>query len=128
MRIVAVIARVLLGVIFVFFGSNGFVNFLPAPPMTGAAGDFIGSMAKSHYLYLVCGVQVAAGVLLLINQFVPLALALLAPVIANIIAFHVTMEPSGLSLALFTTLLWAIVMWRYRSYFTSLFTQKAVGN
>jgi putative oxidoreductase len=125
MKIVAVIARILLGLIFVLFGLNGFLNFLPMPPMAGVAGAFIGALVTSHYLYLVCGVQLVAGVLLLINRFVPLALALLAPIIANILTYHATMQPSGWPLALFTTILWMILVWRYRAHFTSLFVQKA---
>ena len=124
MKIIIVIARILLGLIFLVFGLNGFLNFIPAPPMEGVAGAFIGALASSHYLYLVCGVQVITGVLLLLNQFVPLALAMLAPVIANILAFHLTMQPSGWPLALFTTILWCILMWRYRAHFASLFVQK----
>jgi len=125
MRIITVIARLLLGVIFFVFGLNGFLGFIPMPPLEGAAGAFIGALASSHYLYLVAGVQLIAGVLLLINRFVPLALAMLAPMIANILAYHATMQPSGFPLAIFTTLLWVIVVWRYRAHFTSLFVHKA---
>src|ERR1700755_1154609 len=81
MRIVVVIARVLLGLMFVFFGMNGFLNFLPAPPLTGVPGAFLGALITSHYVYLVCAVQVLGGLLLVVNQFVPLGVALLAPVI-----------------------------------------------
>jgi uncharacterized membrane protein YphA (DoxX/SURF4 family) len=125
MKIVAVIARILLGLIFFVFGLNGFLNFIPAPPMTGTAGAFVGALIGSHYIYLVSGTQVIAGALLLINRFVPLALALLAPVLANILAYHLTMQLEGLPLALITTILWAILMWRYRAHFTSLFVHKA---
>src|ERR1700748_466565 len=77
MKIVVVIARVFLGFIFVFFGSNGFLNFLPAPPLAGVAGSFLGALMSSHYVYMVCAVQILAGLMLLANQFVPLGLALL---------------------------------------------------
>ena len=127
MKIVAVIARILLGVIFFVFGLNGFLNFIPVPPMTGTAGAFVGALISSHYVYLMSGTQLIAGVLLLSNQFVPLALAMLAPVLANILMYHATMQPSGFPLAIFTTLLWAILAWRFRGYFTSLFVQKAVA-
>jgi len=93
--------------------------------MTGTAGAFVGALIGSHYIYLVSGTQVIAGALLLINRFVPLALALLAPVLANILAYHLTMQLEGLPLALITTILWAILMWRYRAHFTSLFVHKA---
>ena len=125
MKIVTIIVRILLGLIFFVFGLNGFVGFIPMPPLTGAAGAFIGAMFSSHYLYLVAGVELIAGVLLLVNRFVPLALAMLAPMLANIIAYHVTMQMEGLGLALFTILLWAVLVWRYRAHFTALFVQKA---
>jgi len=125
MRIVTVIARLLLGVIFFVFGLNGFVGFIPMPPLTGTAGAFIGALFTSHYLYLVSGVQLIAGVLLLLNRFVPLALAMLAPMLANIFAYHLAMQMEGLGLALFTALLWAFLAWRYRAHFTALFVHKA---
>ena len=121
MKIVTLIARILLGVTFFVFGLNGFVGFIPTPPLPATAGAFIGAMASSHYLYLVAGVQLIAGVLLLTNQFVPLALAMLA----NILAYHLTMQMEGLPLALITTLLWAAPVWRYRAHFTALFVRKA---
>ncbi len=125
MKIVTVIARILLGLVFFVFGLNGFLGFLPMPPLAGVAGAFIGALVSSHYVYLVSGVQLVAGVLLLVNRFVPLALALLAPVLANILAYHLTMQLSGLPLALLTTILWAILVWRYRAHFTSVFVHKA---
>ena len=128
MKIVTIIARILLGLIFFVFGLNGFVGFIPMPPLEGVAGAFIGALFTSHYLYLISGVQLIAGVLLLINRFVPLALALLAPVIANILMYHATMQPSGFPLAIFTTLLWGILVWRYRAHFMSLFVHKAAAS
>lgn len=124
MKVLALIVRILLGLIFVVFGLNGFLNFIPAPPMEGVAGAFIGALISSHYVYLVCGVQLIAGILLLVNQFVPLALAVLTPVMANILTYHLTMQLNGWPLALFTTILWAILAWRYRAHFASLFVQK----
>lgn len=109
---------------FVIFGLNGFLNFMPAPPLAGVAGAFLGALISSHYVYLVCAVQLVSGVLLLINQFVPLALALLAPVMANIIASHVTMQGSGAQLAILATILWTVLAWRFRAYFAPLFVRK----
>lgn len=128
MKIVVVVARILLGLMFFVFGLNGFLNFLPSPPIPGLAGDFLRVLINSHYVFFVSGVQVIAGILLLANQFIPLALALLAPVLANILVFHLTMNPGGIGLGLFATLLWAILAWRLRAYFMPLFVQKAVPN
>ena len=124
MKILVLIARLLLGLMFVFFGLNGFLNFLPSPPLEGVWGAFLGALFTSHYLYFICAVQLVAGVLLLINQFVPLALALLAPVVANIVVYHLTMQPHNAQLAVLVTILWIFLAWKARSYFAPLFTQR----
>jgi hypothetical protein len=126
MKIVAVIARILLGLMFFVFGLNGFLNFMHAPLPPGLAGTFLDTLITSHFVYYVSGIQVIAGVLLIANQFVPLALALLAPVLYNILVFHITMQPSGLPMGLIATILWLILVWRLRDYFAPLFVQKAV--
>src|SRR6202035_2351196 len=98
MRIASVIARYLAGVIFLVMGLNGFLNFIPLPPPGGIAGQFLGALYVSHYLWVIFAFQVIAGVLLLVNRYVPLAVAMLAPVLVNILAFHVLMAPRGLPL------------------------------
>src|SRR5678816_1555036 len=96
MRIAALIARLLLGLIFVVFGLNGFLQFIPMGPMpAGLAGQFIGALFQSHYLWVVAALQVIGGLLLLINRFVPLGLVLLGPVIVNILLYHLLLFPSG---------------------------------
>ena len=96
MKIVILIARILLGLIFVVFGLNGFLNFLSMGPMpTGLAGQFVGALVLSHYFWVVAALQIAGGALLLVNRFVPLALVLIGPIIVNIICFHVFMNPMG---------------------------------
>ena len=120
MRAASGIARYLAGAIFLVFGLNGFLHFIPLPPPDGVAGQFMGALFVSHYLTLVFGLQVIAAALLLANRFVPLALAILAPVIVNILAFHALMAPSGLPLALFVTALWALIFVDVRSAFAGL--------
>lgn len=121
MRTASVIARYLAGVIFLVLGLNGFLHFIPLPPPDGVAGQFMGALFMSHYLILVFGLQVIAAVLLLANRFVPLALAILAPLIVNILAFHFLMAPSGLPLALLVTVLWVLTFVDARSAFAGLF-------
>lgn len=88
------IARVLLGLIFFVFGANFFFHFLPMPPMSGPAGEFVGALFASGYvMVLVKGVETVAGALLLANRFVPLALTLLAPIIVGIAGFHLVLAP-----------------------------------
>jgi putative oxidoreductase len=125
MKIAVLIARLLLGLIFIVFGLNGFLNFLSMGPMpTGLAGQFIGALALSHYFWVVAGLQVIGGVLLLVNRFVPLALVLLGPVIVNILCYHVFLNPTGVALALVVTILWFIVFYWHRQYFSGIFVQR----
>src|SRR5205823_6519164 len=100
MKIATIIARVLLGLIFVVFGSNIFLHFIPMPPPPpGPVGDFTKALFVTHYLHVVAVFQIVGGLLLLIGRFVPLGLLLLAPVIVNIDLVHILMDPSGLPMA-----------------------------
>jgi putative oxidoreductase len=124
MKIAALIARILLGLIFVFFGLNGFLQFLTGPLPPGLAGQFIGALMQSHYVLFVSAVQVISGVLLLVNRYVPLALVLSAAEIANILAFHIFMAPSQIFMALLVAILWIIVFVQQRQYLACLFVQR----
>ena len=126
MRIVALIARLLLGLIFFVLGLNGFLQFLNMGPMpSGLAGNFMGALFQSHYLWVVAGLQVIGGALLLVGRFVPLALVLLGPVIVNILLYHLLLHLGGIGLALVVTVLWFIVFYAHRQYFSGLFVRKA---
>src|SRR5438045_2364078 len=122
MKIVVLIARLLLGLTFVVFGLNGFLNFLSMGPMpTGLAGQFVGALVLSHYFWVVAALQIAGGALLLVNRFVPLALVLLGPVIVNIICYHAFLNPIGAGPAAVVTVLWFIVFYAHRQYFSGIF-------
>jgi putative oxidoreductase len=121
MRTASTIARYLAGVIFLVFGLNGFLHFIPLPPPGGIAGQFMGALYASHYLWVIFAFQLVAGVLLLINRYVPFAVAVLAPVIVNILSFHALMAPSGLPLALVVTVLWALIFVDVWPAFAGLF-------
>jgi putative oxidoreductase len=125
MKIASTIARYLLGLIFLVFGLNGFLHFIPMPPPTGLAGQFLTVIVASHYWVLIFATQVIAGVLLLVNRYVVLALVLLGPVIANILNFHVLMAPQGLPLAIVVTVLWVILAFRYKQYLSGILVQRA---
>jgi putative oxidoreductase len=126
MKIASTIARYLLGLIFLVFGLNGFLHFIPMPPPKGlAAQQFGGAIFMSHYWVVIFGIQVIGGVLLLVNRFVPLALVLLGPVIVNIFFFHALMAPEGLPLAVVVVVLWCILAIRYKQYLTGIFVQNA---
>jgi uncharacterized membrane protein YphA (DoxX/SURF4 family) len=120
MKIAALICRILLGLIFVVFGSNMFFHFLKMPPPQGQAGAFLGALFASGYIYVVGALQVVGGLLLLIGRFVPLGLTLLGPVIVNILCFHAFLEPSGLPLAIVVTALFFVVFAYHRQSFAGL--------
>ena len=124
MKIIAIIARFLLGFIFLVFALNGFLHFLPASVPSGTAGQFVGALFVSHYLVVVFLLQLVAAVLLLLDRYVPFALALLAPVIVNILLFHLLMALAGLPLALVVTVLWIVVFLSVRSAFAGLLQQR----
>jgi len=125
MKIAALIARILLGLVFFVFGLNGFLNFIPTGPLpTGLAGQFVTVLIQSHYVLFVSGIQVAGGVLLLVNRYVPLALVLLGPVIVNILLFHLLLNRTGIVIAIIVAILWCIVALYLRKNFSGIFVQK----
>ena len=94
MQKVVLVARLLLGLVFTVFGLNVFVQFLPAPEMSEAAGSFYGALLGSGYLVPLLGAtKLTAGIFLLAGILVPLALTLLAPIVVNIVLFHVFLSP-----------------------------------
>jgi putative oxidoreductase len=124
MKIATLIARILLGVLFLVFGLNGFLHFIPLPLPSGLAGQYMGALFVSHYLVVVFLLQVIGAALLLANRFVPLALVLLGPIVVNILLFHSLMAPAGLPLALSATLLWGILFYSVRQAFAGVFVRR----
>ena len=122
------IARVLMGLLFLVFGLNGFLHFIPEPKtaMPEGAAAFAGALMKTGYMFpMVAGTQLLVGVLLLLNRFVPLALALIAPVVVNIIAFHVFLAPSGFGPGLVVLVLELYLAWAYRRTYRSMLAARA---
>ncbi len=122
MRIASLIARFLLSLVFLVFGLNGFLQFIPMGPLpTGVAGQFVSALMASHYALVVSAFQLAGAILLLMNRFVPLGLTILAPVIVNIFLFHALMAPAGLPLAILVSVLWLLAAYPVRYNFAGLF-------
>ena len=117
------IARIVLGLIFVVFALNSYLNFMPMPAMPDAAMAYIGAMMETGYAWPLLKVtEIAAGLLLILGRFVPLALVLLAPIVVNILLFHVFLAPGGLIMAIVLVILMLIVARGYWPHFRSLFT------
>lgn len=124
MKVAVLIARILLGLIFAFFGSNVLFQFLPTPPMPpGFLKDFMAVMSGTHYLWVIGFFQLVPGILLLVNRYVPLALTILAAEIVNILTTHIlVMHGAGLvPLPILVVILWLIVFWSVRSAFAGIF-------
>jgi uncharacterized membrane protein YphA (DoxX/SURF4 family) len=121
MKIATIIARSLLGLIFVVFGSNIFLHFIPMPPPPeGPARDFMMALFLSHYIYVVGALQVVGGALLFTGRWTPLGLTLVGPVIVNILCFHLLMAPAGLPMAILVSFLGLFLLWRNREHFAGL--------
>ncbi len=123
MKIISLIPRILLGLVFGVMPWLAILHKAPAQPMPPEALAFVGALMKSGYMMpLVWGTEIVAGVLILVGVFVPFALVLLAPVLVNIMLFHAFLAPSGNLLAIVLCLLALIVAWQHRRAFDSLFT------
>lgn len=123
-------ARLFLGLLFLVFGLNGFLQFLPQPKnIPDGALAFSMALMKTHYMFpLIMGTQLLAGVLLVLNRFVPLALALLAPVLVNIIAFHLWLAPSGIIPGAVALVLEIYLAWAYRQAFLPMLAPRTLSN
>jgi hypothetical protein len=126
MKIVALIARILLGLIFAVFGLNGFLHFLPQPPMPPSdITTYFHVLMNSHYMVPVFALQILGAAQLLIGRYVPLGITLLGPIVVNILLTHLLLAPSGLPLAIVVSLLWLVLFFAYRKYFAEIFTANA---
>lgn len=118
-------ARIALGLVFFVFGLNGFLHFLPQPPLPEAAVPFVTGLASAGYFFpLLKGTEVLASLLLLSGRYVPLALTVLAPIVVNIAFFHVVLAP-GLPMVVLLVGLEAFLAWSYRETFAPLFKATA---
>ncbi|MBY0427533.1 MAG: hypothetical protein K2Q22_17995 [Cytophagales bacterium] len=119
------IARFLVGSIYVVFGLNGFLQFIPLPAMTGKDAVFLQALIDSNYMFqLVKGLEVIFGLMLLSGQYLPFTLAALFPITLNIFLFHLLLSPSGIPIGIFLLSLHLYLALVLRNYFKTLFIQK----
>ncbi|MGH7812663.1 MAG: DoxX family protein [Candidatus Binataceae bacterium] len=118
----AAIARIALGLIFLVLGLNYFLAMFAMPPLPPRAGAFYGALGATRYMLpLIMGTEVIGGALLLSGWMTPLALVILAPVIVNIIGFHLFLDPAGIAPGIVVTALELFLAWQYRAAFAPLF-------
>jgi uncharacterized membrane protein YphA (DoxX/SURF4 family) len=118
-------ARVLFGLGFVIFGLNGFLQFMPNPPMTAEAGALMGAFAKTGYFFpMIKVIELVAGLLLLTNFYAPLATVLIAPVLVGITTIHLFLNPAGIPMMIFLHVLHGIIAYGYKENYKGLFAKK----
>lgn len=126
-KILPIIARSLMGLLFVFSGLNGFLHFV-APPENGmpegAMALSMAMMNSGYLMQLVFATQLLAGLGLLTGFFVPLSLTILAPVVVNIFAFHIFLAPAGTGMAIFVAIVELYLAYTYRAAFISILRPK----
>jgi len=126
MKTAATISRYLLGFMFLVFGLNGFLHFIPQPPLASPlAGQYMTVMMASGAFTAIFVVEVIVGVLLLADRYVALALTVLAALLFNILLFHVTMNPEGIAPGLVAAILWVVLFLQHRSAFNGILQAKA---
>lgn len=128
MKVVVLIARLLMGLIFSLFGANMLFHFLPSPPLPpGPVKDFTTVLNVTHYDAVVGFFQLVPGLLLLVNRYVPLALTVLAAQLVNILTTHIlVMQGVGLPIPIVVVILWVIVFWSVRPAFAAILQARAV--
>ena len=124
MKFAVLISRLLLGLMFIVFGLNGFLHFIPSKPISGLALQYMTVLTISHIFMVVFLLEIVGGVLLLINRYVPLGLVILAPILVNILMFHTLMQPAGIPPGLVATLLWFVVYSSVKSAFAGIIVSK----
>ena len=124
MKRAALISRCLLGLIFVVFGANKWFHFAPVPMPAGDAGAYYSLLFSHHIMAVVAAFEIAGGALLLVGRYVPLGLSLLAPVVVNILMYHLFFDSSRIALGLVSALLEAFLLYAYRSSFAGVLALK----
>ncbi|NRA65378.1 MAG: DoxX family membrane protein [Pseudobacteriovorax sp.] len=122
------ISRVLFGLIFLVFGLNGFLQFMPTPPVTESAGALLGALAQTGYFFpMIKIIEILVGILLLANVFAPLAAVVITPVLIGITSIHIFLNPAGLPMMIVLHVVHGFIVFGYKAYYQKLFAKKATA-
>lgn len=120
--------RIVYGLIFLLFGTNYFLGFFPSPPIGPTAQPFFrGLQSAQYFMPLLHVVYICGGTLLIAGAHVPLMLVLFAPIVVNILAVHLFLDPDGLVLAGLLVILEVFLIWQYRVSFRGLLERKTAS-
>jgi hypothetical protein len=119
------IARVFMGLAFLFFGAMGLFHLMKAPDNLPADIKMVDTaLAMAGYMNVASATMALVGLLLLVNRFVPVALALIAPILVGILTFHIAMQPAMIVPGAFLSLLELYLAWSYRKAFCPMLAAK----
>jgi putative oxidoreductase len=122
MKIAVLIARILLGLVFLVFGLNVYFHFIPQQPMVGDVGMLMNLMFQHWWFHFYGLLYVLGGILLLVGRYVPVGLVLLGPIIVNILLFHLTLNLSGIVPGLVCAALEIFLIYAYWPAFEGIFS------
>lgn len=123
MRACCSVLRFIFGIFWLVFGINGLFHLFQVPPPPAESAYFMDALARAGYvLPLMYGLQAICGVMLLLGTFVPLALLLLAPIVANIVLYDIALNPGGLAIGIVIAALHAILLWKHKSAYAGILT------
>jgi hypothetical protein len=129
MKITVSVSRILLGFLYLVFGLDYFLRFIPYQPLhTGAAGALIAGLKGTGYFYPMQKViQIAGGLSLLLNRYPAFSAVVLFPISLNVLLFHTILVPSGWYMGVLLLGPNLLLGYGYRKYYSGMFTAKPVA-
>ena len=127
MKTSTIISRILLGFIYLVFGLDYYLHFIPYQPNhTGAAAAFKDGLMAAGYLYpMMKSIQIIGGISLLINRYAPFSAVVLFPISINVFLFHTILVPSGWFMGVLLIVPNLFLGYAYRKYYNGMFVRKA---
>lgn len=127
MKVAVLISRLVLGFLYLVFGLDYFLHFIPYQPMhTGVTGALVAGLKGVGYIYpMMKVIQITAGLALLTNRFAPFAAVVVFPISLNVMLFHTVLVPSGWYMGVLLLIPNILLGFGYRKYYAGMFTAKA---
>ncbi|MDQ6904509.1 MAG: hypothetical protein M3139_16075 [Bacteroidota bacterium] len=128
MKTTVLISRLLLGFLYLVFGLDYFLHFIPYQPLhTGKTGAFIAGLKGIGYFYpMIKVIQITGGLSLLVNRYAPFFAVVLFPISLNVLLFHTILVPSGWLMGVFLIVPNLLLGYGYRKYYNSMFVAKPI--
>ena len=127
MKTATAISRIVLGLIYLIFGLDYFLHFIPYQPAhTGAAAALKDGLMATGYLYpMMKAIQIAGGISLMVNRYAPFSAVVLFPISLNVFLFHTILDPSGWFMGVLLLFPNLFLGYAYRFYYSGMFVKKA---